>query len=259
MLERKVIAITGAGRGLGGSIARICVGYGAAVALLDRDESAAKELADELTGTGAAAIAVACDVAVESEVADAVAAVQSQLGTCDGLVNNAGILQFTPLEDLPVAEWDDVMAVNLRGMFLCTKHFGKVMLDKGTGSIVNIASVAGTIPEYLGGAYSASKAGGIMLARQTAVEWGTRGVRANAVSPGIMQTPMAQQFLNDAESYARRVEMVAQGRIGAADEVAEVIAFLLSDRSSYVTAQNIEVDGGMMQMLVKLLPHPGAY
>jgi NAD(P)-dependent dehydrogenase (short-subunit alcohol dehydrogenase family) len=122
---------------------------------------------------------------------------------------------------------------------------------------VTISSVAGTVPEARAGAYSPSKAAAIMFARQLAVEWGPRGVRSNAVSPGIMRTPMAERFNSDPEALRGRLQMIASRRIGDPAEVASVIAFLLGDASSFVNGQNLEVDGGMMQMLIDILPRPG--
>jgi NAD(P)-dependent dehydrogenase (short-subunit alcohol dehydrogenase family) len=131
------------------------------------------------------------------------------------------------------------------------------MLEQGSGSIVNVASVAASLPEPRAGAYSSTKAAIRLLAEQTAVEWGPRGIRANTLSPGMMHTPMAERFLSVPEALERRKEMVASRRIGRPEEVADVVAFLISDASSYVNGQNIEVDGGMTRMLIELLPRPG--
>ena len=256
-LQGRVTVVTGAGQGLGETTCELLGQLGARVVALDINEAAAQAVVDRLEKDGVEALALACDVADESSVTAAADATVARFGTCDGLVNNAGVISWAPLEDLDVAEWDRVMAVNARGSFLCAKHFGRAMLAQERGSIVNIASVAGTVPEPSAGAYAASKAAAIMLGRQIATEWGGRGVRANTVSPGIMRTPMAEAFNSDPDAYARRLEMVAVHRIGTPLEVAQVIAFLLSDASSYLTAQNVEVDGGLMQMLIKVLPRPG--
>jgi NAD(P)-dependent dehydrogenase (short-subunit alcohol dehydrogenase family) len=256
-LDGRVAVVTGAGTGLGATTAQRLAALGARVGVLDVDGAAAKRMADELAAAGTQAVALECDVADEDAVAAAAAASAEQLGPCYALVNNAGIIGWTPLEDLPLEDWERMMAVNLRGAFLCTKHFGRQMLAERRGSIVNVASVAASVPEANAGAYSPSKAGMLMLARQTAVEWGSRGIRANAVSPGIMRTPMAERFNSDPEALATRLRMVATRHIADPAEVAAVIAFLLGDAASYLTAQNIEVDGGLMQMLIKILPRPG--
>ena len=256
-LAGRVIVVTGAGQGLGESTAHVCAGLGASVVVLDVDGAAAKRVTEEIVAGGAAALAVEADVADEDQMAAAAAATVARFGTVHGLVANAGVISWTPIEDLDVAEWDRVMAVNARGLFLGAKHFGPPMLEQRDGSVVTISSVAGTVPEARAGAYAPSKAAAIMFARQLAVEWGPRGVRSNCVSPGIMRTPMSEKFNSDPDALRRRLEMIASRRIGDPSEVAAVIAFLLSDASSFVNAQNLEVDGGMMQMLIDVLPRPG--
>ncbi len=256
-LDGKVAVVTGAGRGIGAATAHVLARSGAKIVVLDIDPVNADAVTTQLIESGADAMALECDVASEDAVIAAAAAVVERFGTVDILVNNAGIISWTPLEKLPVEEWDRVCNVNLRGVFLCTKHFGLPMLDQGSGSIINVSSVAGTVPEPNAGAYAATKAAIICLARQVAVEWGSRGVRCNTVSPGIIQTPMSAAFLADPESLAKRQSMVASRRIGTPEELGQSIAFLASDASSYVNGQNLEVDGGMMQMFIKLLPRPG--
>lgn len=256
-LEGRVVVVTGAGQGLGESTAHVLSGLGASVVVLDVDAGAAKRVATEVADAGGRALAVEADVAEEGSVAAAAAQTVEHFGTVDGLVNNAGVISWARLEDLDVAEWDRVMAVNARGLFLCTKHFGAPMLAQRSGSIVTISSVAGTVPEARAGSYSPSKAAAIMFARQMAVEWGPRGIRSNAVSPGIMRTPMAERFNSDPDALRRRLEMVASRRIGDPAEVAGVIAFLLSDAAGFVNGQNLEADGGMMQMMIDILPRPG--
>jgi glucose 1-dehydrogenase len=256
-LRDKVVVVTGAGQGIGAvSAARLCE-LGARVVLLDVDGDKLAATTAGLNERGLAATGIECDVSDEAAVAAAVATVRSDHGRCDVLVNNAGIIEWSPLEKLDRAGWDRTLAVNLTGCFLCARGFGALMLERGAGSIVNIASVAGSAPEALAGAYSASKAGVIMLARQLAVEWGPRGLRANAISPGIFAAPMAAGFNADPDSLRRREAIVPSRRIGEPAELAAVVAFLASDASSFVNGQNLEVDGGMMQALIRLLPHPG--
>lgn len=256
-LDGKVVVVTGAAQGLGETAATRLAALGARLLLLDVNEAGCTRIAEQLHARGAEALALGCDVGDEGAVRAAAAFAAEELGRCDGLVNNAGIIAWTPLEDLELADWERVVRVNLTGVFLCTKHFGRQMLGQGSGSIVNVASVAASLPEPRAGAYSSTKAAIRLLAEQTAVEWGPRGVRANTISPGMMRTPMAERFHSVPEALEQRERMVASRRIGRPEEVADVVAFLISDASSYVNGQNIEVDGGMTRMLIQLLPRPG--
>jgi len=220
--------------------------------VLDVDGVRAGAVAEEVGG-----LALVADVTSPSSVRAAAEAVRQTHGRCDVLVNNAGVVMFERLEDVAPEAWDAMVAVNLRGPFLCIQAFGALMRAQGSGSIVNVASVAGSAPQAFSGPYSATKAGVEILARQVAVEWGRHGIRANSVSPGIMRTPMAEGFLADPDVRRARERSVAQRRIGHPAEVASVIAFLASDAASYVTGQNLVVDGGLLQMVVRLLPRPG--
>lgn len=256
-LEAAVAVVTGGGGGLGRAIAETFVDLGAsAIVLIDTDRDAAFRVSADLERAGAEVRVVVADVDDEEAIRGAAAVTREAFGRCDVLVNNAGTIVWSPLEDLDAADWDLSMATNLRGHFFCMKHFGRLMLTQGRGSIVNVASVAASIPDAFGGAYSPAKAGAVMLAKVAAVEWGDRGVRVNAVCPGLIDTPMAAPFHQDDSVRERRRRMVAQRRIGEPFELARVVAFLASDASSYVTGQVFDVDGGMAQMMVRLLPKP---
>jgi NAD(P)-dependent dehydrogenase (short-subunit alcohol dehydrogenase family) len=225
--------------------------------MLDVDGEALTATERELRERGLDVRASVCDVGDEEAVGREVAQLRENEGRCDGLVNNAGIIEWSQLQSLDLAGWERTLRNNLTSCFLCSRGFGQLMLEAERGSIVNISSVAGTAPEAGAGSYSAAKAGAIMLARQIAVEWGPRGIRANTVSPGIISAPMSQGFLADPDSLRQRISMIASEKIGEQDDIAALVAFLLSDAASFINGQNIEVDGGMMQMLLKLLPHPG--
>ncbi|GIK82855.1 MAG: D-threitol dehydrogenase [Alphaproteobacteria bacterium] len=256
-LHGKTVVITGAGQGLGAATARLLASAGARLALLDREVRTLEQVAESISGSGSAPLVQACDISRESDVEEAVIAVARHFGGCDGLVNNAGIVGFCPLESLELAEWNRLISVNLTGTFLCIRGFGRLMLERGSGSIVTVTSTAATIPQSISGAYSASKAGSLILTRQAAMEWGKRGIRANVVAPGAMWTPMTEPFQSDPDAVKRRSAIIASGRIADPREMANVIAFLLSDLASYVNGANIDVDGGLRQMMLSLMPRPG--
>lgn len=235
-LKDRVAVVTGASGGLGGAIVRQLAAMGARIVLLDLKEAPCSASSGHM--------ALACDVTDEVAVTRAAAAVHSELGRCDILVNNAAILPVpTRLDQMAVGEWEKVFAVNLGGAVNCARAFGGLMLDAGAGAIVNIASIGASLPNAAT-AYGPSKAGVVGLTRQIAVEWGTSGVRANAVSPGLIRTPMSEAFYADPANHDLRAAAVALGRIGAPEDVASVVGFLASDASAYINGQEIVVDGG---------------
>jgi 3-oxoacyl-[acyl-carrier protein] reductase len=231
------VVVTGAGRGLGAAIASRFAADGADVVRLD---------------TAAADDVVVCDVADRSSV-DAVA---TAIGPVDVLVNNAGIWRFGALEDVDPADFERVLAVNLGGTFHCTQAFGRGMLAAGAGCIVNIVSIAADAANPMVGAYSASKSAVLALTRQTALEWGPRGVRANAVGPGLVPTPGTGAVYDDPGVRAVRAGAVPMRRLGTDADIAGVVHFLASADAAYVNGQVIYVDGGLSQALMTLLPRP---
>ena len=235
MAKRKAV-VTGAGRGIGKAIGIALAGAGHEVIGLDREP-----------GTDV----ITCDV-VDPAAVERAAEV---IGPVDVLINNAGMWRFAPLEDVTPAGFAEVLDVNLRGTFHCTRYFGKIMLDRG-GVIVNVASIAATAVGSGSGAYSASKAGVIALTQQTAIAWGPRGVRCNAVAPGFIATPGTADIYDDPARNAARASAVPSRRIGTPEEVADVVVFLVSDRAAYVNGQTIYVDGGLTAALLELLPQP---
>ncbi|MDB5827616.1 MAG: NAD(P)-dependent dehydrogenase, short-chain alcohol dehydrogenase family [Variovorax sp.] len=236
-LEGRVAVITGAGGGLGGAMIERLAAMGAKVVAVD---IAAPE-------RQLAALSLACDITDEAAIEHMAAAVKARFGRCDILVNNAGIMAaVTPLEELPVAVWDKVMNVNLRGSFLCAKHLARMMLAQGSGAIVNLASIGARVPNDIG-PYGPSKAGVLGLTHQMAVEWGPRGIRANSVSPGMIRTPMSEHFYQNEKLHQGRIKVVPTGRIGRPDDIADAVAFLVSDAASYMNGQDIIIDGGFMR------------
>jgi NAD(P)-dependent dehydrogenase (short-subunit alcohol dehydrogenase family) len=218
--------ITGAARGIGAAIARRLASDGYEVVGVDLSAS------DGIH---------ACDI---SDWA-AVASVAKRVGSVDVLVNNAAIRIFGRLEEVDPVDFKRVLDVNLIGAFHCMKAFGRSMVDRGGGAIVNIASGAGGNPNPGGGAYASSKAGMIALTKQAAIEWGPRGVRVNAVSPGFTPTEGSDAY-STAELWRERSSNVPLRRLGTPEDVAEVVAFLVSDRAAYINAVDVAVDGGLL-------------
>ena len=246
--------VTGAGRGIGANIAERLCAAGYAVALWDFAGEGAKARAGELTAAGGKAFSARVDVADATLVETATTAAVAAFGAPRLLVNNAGIRHRAPLEDLPRASWDREIATNLTGAFQCTQTVGRLMLAAGRGAIVNIASMSGTFGQPMRGAYTPSKAGIIGLTSLTAVEWGGRGIRCNAISPGMIVTPVHAEAYGNTAVKAAREGMVPMGRLGDGNDIADVVVFLASDAARYINGANIPVDGGVTKALVGLMP-----
>lgn len=249
--------VTGAASGIGRAIAESLVRAGAHVALLDRDGAGAERAAAQLQSQGGRAIAVECDISSEPGVAEVAARVRRELGTVSGLVNNAGLLRAGSLADVALADWNAVLAVNLTGYLLCSRAFSKDMLSRGKGSIVHIASISALHPQTRSGAYSASKAGVLLLSKQLAAEWGPSGVRSNAICPGMIRTALSAKFYEQPGFEEARAAATASRRIGEPMDVAQPVLFLLSDRANYVNGAELLVDGGLDCMLMDMVPRPG--
>lgn len=257
-LDSAVCVVTGAAGGIGREIAAALVGQGARVVLLDRDAAGCAHLAEQLSSRAAEPVqAIACDIADPESVRQAAAQVESRFGGCDVLVNNASVLQPGGIEEISLEKWNQVLSVNLNGYLLCSQAFGRSMLARGRGRLVHIASIAAHSPQTWSGAYSAAKAGVSMLSRQIASEWGPRGVRSNAVCPGLIRTPLSAAFYADPQIERQRCAMTANGRIGEPTDIANAVLFLASPRADYVNGAELTVDGGLESMLMALIPRPG--
>lgn len=228
--------VTGASQGIGRAIADRLAEDGYDVIRLD------------LKGDGV----LECDVGD----AEAVAAAAIEVGRVDVLVNNAGIFPYGNIRNTSAADVERVLRVNLIGVFNCIRSFGEGMIEQRKGSIVNIASISAAHPSPSAGAYSASKAGVVALTQQAALDWGPLGVRCNAVGPGMTMTEGTSDAFSDPDVLNARAGAVPLRRLGTPRDIAEVVAFLASDRASYVTGQVIYVDGGLTQSLFELMPHP---
>ena len=256
-LQNRVCVVTGGGGGIGRAVAISLARAGARVAAIDLDEAGLAATAAELPEAGRDHVVMRCDTSNPESIADASEAIEKALGYCSVLVNAAAVLRPGALETLSLAEWNAVLSVNLTGYFLCARIFGRQMRKLGSGSLVHVASIAGSHAQGQSGAYSVSKAGVIMLSRQLASEWGPQGIRSNVISPGMVITPMSQSFYDTPGVTERRSSVVPLRRVGMPQDMADVILFLASDRSSYVNGDEITVDGGYANMLMNMVPRPG--
>lgn len=256
-LQDRVCVVTGAGSGIGAAIAQGLCAAGARVALLDRAEDRAEQVASGLRQAGHSAMAVGCDVARPEDIAAAARQVRTAWGPCEVLVNNAGLLRASGLMDVTPADWNSVLAINLTGYLLCAQAFGADMVAQGRGSIVHVASISALHPQTRSGSYSPSKAGVLLLSRQMAAEWGPLGVRSNAVCPGMVRTALSARFYEEPGFEERRAAVTASRRIGEPQDIADPVVFLASDRSRYMNGAELLVDGGLGCMLMDMVPRPG--
>jgi NAD(P)-dependent dehydrogenase (short-subunit alcohol dehydrogenase family) len=245
LLDGKVIIVTGASRGIGAATARTLASHGATVVLAARSEEAIRSISDELKSRGAEAMAIATDISHPASVQALVAKTLETYGHLDGAFNNAaGGPPPTPLADLSIEQFDDSVAINIRGTFLCLKYEIVAMLAGHGGAIVNMSSTAGlrAVPGLAG--YVASKHAILGLTKVAALDYARHGIRVNALTPGTIET----ERLGALE--AKRREQIAAsipfGRLGSPNEVAGAVAWLLSDQSSYITGAVIPIDGGKL-------------
>jgi len=249
-LTGRVAMVTGAGPGFGRVFAEGLASYGASVVALHRDLAKAQATVDALHAGGHdSAYAVEADISVPEQVEAAFAAVKERSGQLDVLVNNAGLWSFAPALELSLEEWHEVLSVNLTGTFMCCTAAGRIMVEQGRGSIINVSSLSSVHGFKNRAAYAASKHGDLGVTRVLANEWATSGVRVNALGPGAHLTEMTKEWRSDPEVYQREfIDKIPMGRFGDSEELIGPLVFLASDASSYMTGQTVFSDGGWLLM-----------
>jgi 3-oxoacyl-[acyl-carrier protein] reductase len=243
-LDGKVCVVTGGSRGIGAAIGELFVAHGGRVAVLDRETEAGQETTEKLSRSGEARF-YRIDVGDEGSVIDCVRQVSKDFGAVHVLCNNAGIGRLGTSFDFSLADWDLSFRVNTTGTFLCSREFGRVMRDGGGGAIVNISSINGLVNFPMRLAYSASKAAVVSMTKVLAVEWAGYKIRVNAVAPGMTETTMLREAIDqgliEVDTYMKQTPL---HRFGKPSEIAEAVLYFSSERSSYVTGQVIAPDGG---------------
>ena len=241
----RVAIVTGAARGIGKAIALCFIKEGARVALVDVEKERLRILSEEAENRGGQAIALSCDITQSSEVRAMVDGVHKRFGRIDILVNNAGIIRRGTIETVTEEDWDQVIAVNLKGTFNCCKAVVEIMKQQGYGKIVNISSIAGKVGDITSApGYGSSKAAVDALTKTLARQLAPCGITVNAVSPHAIETEMSAQW-----SEERRKEIIASiplGRLGKPEDVAEAVLFLVSDSASFITGEILDVNGGAL-------------
>jgi NAD(P)-dependent dehydrogenase (short-subunit alcohol dehydrogenase family) len=251
-LKDKVSIITGAASGIGKATALVFTGEGAKVMCADVNADGAEAVARQIVDTGGEAASIKVDVSKEAEVQEMIAQTVARWGRLDVLYNNAGIGYGMPVTQVPESEWDRLIDINLKGVFLGCKHAIPEMLKNGGGSIVNTASDAGLVGTAMLSPYCASKGGVVLFTKSIAVEWGAMGIRVNCVCPGVIRTPILDPFLQQAQALGTTQEEIWErmarahpvGRVGEPEEVGRAVAFLASDEASFITGVALPVDGG---------------
>ena len=244
----RVVVVTGAARGLGAALAGAFAAAGARVVLSDARLEALEATTRALRAGGAAVAAVPCDVSIEDDVDALATEAQAIFGALDIWINNAGINIPKPAEQLAFAEWNRIVTTNLGGTFLGCRAAGRLMLERGAGCIINIGSIHGHVGSYVhrAAAYNAAKAGVINLTRSLALEWGERGVRVNAISPGPLATELMTTRLADPDYRRKSLERLALKRIGTPDDVVGAAIFLATPAAHWITGHTLAVDGGWL-------------
>jgi NAD(P)-dependent dehydrogenase (short-subunit alcohol dehydrogenase family) len=248
-LKDAVVLVAGGGSGIGEAAAHTLAASGARIAIADRRLEMAKRVAADIAETGAEAIAIGMDVTSQADIDAAVARVGKQFGRLDLLINTAGVINPAELESLDLADWRKTFEVNVDGALLLARSCLPLLRQSPIASVVNVSSLAGGRGYPNGGAYGPSKAALISLSRQMALEWAEHGIRVNTVNPGTVDTPLTRANMRP-DIIKDRESRIPLHRMGQASELGDLIAFLASPAASFITAQDINCDGGLSQTLM---------
>ncbi len=244
MLKNKVAIVTGASRGIGRAIAEVFVREGATVVICGRKKETLEQVAHEI---GPTVRPIVCHVGRSEQIQAMVDETTREFGRIDILVNNAATnVAQAPCLDVDEGMFDKMVEINLKSAFRLTKLIAPGMVERGSGSIINISSISGLRPQFEGLLYSMTKAALIMMTQSYALELSPKGVRVNAIAPGLIETALSEFYWKDEERRAERIRQQPVKHLGQPIEIAEVAALLASDRSSFVTGQTITVDGGRL-------------
>ena len=244
-LDGKVALISGGARGQGAAEANLFAREGAKVVFGDVLDDQGKQVEAEIHEVGGEALYIHLDVTREADWVSAVETAVSRYRKLDILVNNAGITIRKTIEDTTKEDWDRIMAINAKGVFLGTKQAIPAMRQSGGGSIVNISSTAGLVGgPYSGASYSATKGAVRLFTKSTAIQYAKEGIRCNSVHPGLLETPMTEDILADAAHREERTQRIPLGKIGTAEDIAYGVLYLASDEASFITGSELVIDGG---------------
>lgn len=244
-LANKVALISGAAHGIGAATAHLFTSEGAKVGLADIHEDNGQRLQSEIIDAGGQALFLRMDATREDDWQQTVATIVRRFGKLDILVNSAGIYRRANLEQTTVEEWDQVMSINVRGVFLGIKTAIPALRKTGGGSIINLSSVSGLVGGPYSTAYNASKGAVRLLTKSTAVQYAREGIRCNSVHPAPVETDMLKLVFPNEQSRRERLAEIPMGRFGTAEEVAQALLFLASDESCYITGSELVIDGGL--------------